>query len=299
MSTTDPAAQRHDEVVGQRGSARQLQLGLAGLVLLAAGAAAFGVAFSILAEEVRHTVLDDAFDDRATRLTSAPWSLPVCFVVGFAAIALGALLYRRAILRYRGGERPWPLPGATGVIAFSCGFIALVPQWLAPVEVGSSPDSVFGGEATWGTGSWIAYRATIWLPLLLVALSALACWRALRAHGADRSAAQERDRLLAVGRRTQGTVHELAVRTTSDDTGGRRVVGALVTIRFTDDAGTARHLERYVSASTVEVSSIRDVEVLYDPLRPDATTSIYLTFRPVPLPSDWVGPTAKERRRAS
>lgn len=298
MSTTDPATRRHRDVAGQRGNRTQLWLGMLGLTLVALGAAALGVGASLLVEDLRHGVIDDVFDDRTVRMESHPGALPALTFGGIGCLLFGVWTYRRAIHRFRGGELPWPLPGAVGLLAFSVGFIALVPSWLAPLDVGRSIDPVFDESTPWGTGSWILYRAPIWLPVLLVAASLLAAWCSWHAHRTRSALATERDRLLATGRRVPGTVRDVAVRTSSNDVGGRTVVGALVTVAFSDASGTVRSLERFLPGTAAEVARIRDADVLYDPLRPEASTSTFVALRRPALPGDWIGPSAKERRRA-
>jgi hypothetical protein len=83
----------------------------------------------------------------------------------------------------------------------------------------------------------------------------------------------------------------------SDDSGSRRATGATLTVSYLDSANVMRFVER-VTRGTGAVEGRGRADVLFDPLRPDVETSVFVTFQRMPLPGDWIGPTHKSMGRS-
>ncbi|MFI5775447.1 DUF3592 domain-containing protein [Streptomyces sp. NPDC051658] len=118
-------------------------------------------------------------------------------------------------------------------------------------------------------------------------LSLLLVWSAVRAERRGAASAATRDRLLIEGLRTTGTISELRIHYSSDDSGGRHVAGATATVTYVDAAGTRRWVTRKYADASVLVQG-GEVQVLHDPARPDDDDSVFVSFLREPAALDWV-----------
>ncbi|RNL64350.1 hypothetical protein EFK50_07430 [Nocardioides marmoriginsengisoli] len=277
---------------GQLGNQRLLMIGTTALIALGAAAVFAGATGSMLVDEMRHGVIDSIFDDRRALAERHPYLLPAGVIAAVLGGLAGLPLYTWAITRYRGGERPWLLPAPVAVLGFTAGFIAVVPAWTGPLKVGTRVDPTFHHDRDWGWASWVAYAAPVWVPVLLLAGSALTVRWAVQSARARAASVRERDRLLLHGARVAGEVTEVRVHLSSDDTGSSRPAGATVTVRYPDSEGQNRWVTRYTRSTDLRVGA-GAVEVLFDPLRPDEESSIFVAFQREPLAADWIG--AKSR----
>jgi hypothetical protein len=149
---------------------------------------------------------------------------------------------------------------------------------------------VFGGllAATLAGAAARRYRgrpfsfADWWMPGLLLVVTLLALGHGVVAHRRYAEMVRTRERLLAHGRRVPADVVEVKLRLASDET-GTRVVGAIVTVSFTDLAGVRRRVTR--RSRETEVSA---AEVLFDPARPEDEKSIFVALRRHPVLADWL-----------
>ena len=289
MSLIDPAVSRNESLRKQQGQQRMLTLGLTALAIIGIAALASGAAMSALFDEMRHGTIDSIFDDRQTLIEGHMFLLPAGVTFGIMGVLGGVALYVWAITRYLGGETPWLLPAPVGVVGFTIGYTALVPAWTGPLEVGKRVDPSFGHDRDWGWGSWILYSSAVWVPLLLLAISAVVVLWAKRTSQARVALRAERDRLLVEGMRVPGDATEVRVHMSNDDTGSSRPAGATVTVRYLDAQSRPRWVERFTRSTELQVGPAA-VEVLFDPLRPDEAKSVFVAFRREPLPSDWIGP---------
>lgn len=284
METVDPSVRRRQQRDRQVGNPTALCLGVIWFVLGTAGAFVLGLLVSLWFDALRAISLNAP---SGTHVSGVSVPLVVAGVgAGTLLVGLGLPVGAHHLDGYRAarGSGGWAL--AIGVAGFALGVAVASRGWVAADRVGWVMTDYEPPEP-WGWGRWILYYADLWLPGLLVVLSLLLVWSAVRAQRRGAASAATRDRLLLEGLRTTGTISELRIHYSSDDSGGRRVAGATATVTYVDAAGTRRWVTRKYADASVLVQG-GAVQVLHDPARPDDDDSVFVSFLREPAALDWV-----------
>ncbi|GAA0612030.1 hypothetical protein HPO96_22500 [Kribbella sandramycini] len=290
MSTIDPSAARRLK--------RQQYAGRPGVLIAAVIATAAQVGFAVatglgigaFAETMRHTFLDAGYD------ITEPWprffgpaTMGILLAAGAVGLCVSGLIAATLIDRYRGGEKTIALLSPLAFSATAAGVVISSRNWAEPtLEEPLLP----GMEESVAGGNWIGENAQYWVPALAVLVAVLVVLWSIRYNRRLRSQITERTRLLESGRQVPGAITSVTIRTTSDEQGRKSVTGADLVIKFSDLQGT----ERWVTRRTSNRSEIPGVggfaTVLFDPLKPGADESIFVTFQSDPAPGDWIGTVA-------
>ncbi|MES5823198.1 DUF3592 domain-containing protein [Streptomyces sp. RG80] len=266
------------------GSPTALRVGVIWFVLGAAGALVLGLLVAVWFDALRAISLNAPSGTDVSRF-SVPLAI-VGLVAGSLLAGLGLPAGARQLDGYRAvrGAGGWAL--AIGVSGFTLGVAVGSRGWAAADRVGWVVTDYEPPEP-WGWWRWPLYYADLWLPGLLVVLSLLLVWSAVRGQRRAAASAATRDRLLLAGLRTTGTIGELRIHYSSDDSGGRRAAGASATVTYVDAVGTRRWVTRkYADASALVQGGV--VQVLHDPARPDDDDSVFVSFLREPAALDWV-----------
>ncbi|MCX4966956.1 hypothetical protein OHA98_19420 [Streptomyces sp. NBC_00654] len=284
MEIVDPSVRRRQQRDRQVGNPAALCMGVIWFVLGAAGAFVLGLLVSLWFDTLRAISLNAPSGTHVSGV-----SVPLV-VAGMAAgallVGLGLPVGAQHLDGYRAarGGGGWAL--AIGVAGFALGVAVAARDWVAADRIGWVVTD-YDPPEPWGWGRWILYYADLWLPGLLIVLSLLLVWSAVRAERRGAANAATRDRLLIEGLRTTGTVSELRIHYSSDDSGGRHVAGATATVTYVDAAGTRRWVTRKYADASVLVRG-GEVQVLHDPARPDDDDSVFVSFLREPAALDWV-----------
>ncbi|WP_030600690.1 DUF3592 domain-containing protein [Streptomyces fulvoviolaceus] len=284
METVDPSVRRRQQRDRQVGNPAALRMGVIWFVLGAAGAFVLGLLVALWFDALRAISLNAP---SGTHVSGVSVPLVGAGVVAGALLAgLGLPAGAHHLDGYRAvrGGGGWAL--AIGVAGFALGVAVAARDWVAADRVGWVVTDYEPPEP-WGWGPWILYYADLWLPGLLVVLSLLLVWSAVRAQRRGAASAATRDRLLIEGLRTTGTISELRIHYSSDDSGGRHVAGATATVTYVDAVGTRRWVTRKYADASVLVQG-GAVQVLHDPARPDDDASVFVSFLQEPAALDWV-----------
>jgi hypothetical protein len=283
METVDPSVRRRQQRDRQVGNPAALRMGVIWFVLGAAGAFVLGLLVSLWFDALRAISLNAP---SGTHVSGVSVPLVVAGVgAGALLVGLGLPVGAHHLDGYRAarGGGGWAL--AICVAGFALGVAVAARGWVAADRVGWVVTDYEPPEP-WGWARWILYYADLWLPGLLVVLSLLLVWSAVRAERRGAAGAATRDRLLIEGLRTTGTISELRIHYSSDDS-GRHVAGATATVTYVDAAGTRRWVMRKYADASVLVQG-GAVQVLHDPARPDDEDSVFVSFLREPAALDWV-----------
>ncbi|MCX4869694.1 hypothetical protein OIC43_43490 [Streptomyces sp. NBC_00825] len=284
MEIVDPSVRRRQQRDRQVGNPAALRMGVIWFVLGTAGAFVLGLLVSLWFDALRAISLNAP---SGTHVSGVSVPLVVAGVgAGALLVGLGLPVGAHHLDGYRAarGGGGWAL--AIGVAGFALGVAVAARDWVAADRVGWVVTDYEPPEP-WGWGRWILYYADLWLPGLLVVLSLLLVWSAVRAERRGAASAATRDRLLIEGLRTTGTISELRIHYSSDDSGGRHVAGATATVTYVDAAGTRRWVTRKYADASVLVQG-GEVQVLHDPAHPDDDDSVFVSFLREPAGLDWV-----------
>lgn len=283
MSTIDPAVAREERARSRQGSPRVAAFAL---LLLAVGlscAVLTGGGFGFLANELRDSSINSVF---AETETSVPAAAPALMMAMFGMAAFPFAVIQLGAYRGRRSGAWWVL--GLGLACFAGGFALSIPWWSEPLQVGLAVDPVFHDDDPWSAWGWVMFYSNLWLPVLLFALAAAVSLGGYREELRTRAQDAELDRLLREGTRAVGTVTEVLVHYSTSSEGGRSVAGATGTVRFSDLLGQERFVVR--RSPRAEVVSIgREVQVAYDPRRPEQDGSIFVSFVSRPILTDWIG----------
>lgn len=266
----------------QVGNPVALRMGVFGFVLGAAGAFVLGLLVSLWFDTLRAISLNAPSGSHVSGV-SVP--LVVGMVAGSLLVGLGLPVGAHHLDGYRatrgGGWAP-----AIGVADFSLAVAVAARDWVAADRVGWGVTDYEPPEP-WGWGQWILYYGDLWLPGLLGMRSLSLVWSAVRAQCRSAASAATRDRLLIEGLRTTGTISELRIHYSSDDSGGRHVAGATATVTYVDTVGTRRWVTcKYTDASVLVQGGA--AQVLHDPARPDDDDSVFVSLLREPAALDRV-----------
>ncbi|MCX5328950.1 DUF3592 domain-containing protein [Streptomyces sp. NBC_00140] len=284
MDTVDPSVRRRQKRDRQVGNPAALRMGVFWFVLGASGAFVLALPVSLWFDALRAISLNAP---SGTHVSGVSVPLVVAgMVAGMLLVGLGLPVGAHHLDGYRAarGGGGWAL--AIGGAVFALGVAVASRGWVEADRVGWVVTDYEPPEP-WGWGQWILYYADLWLPGLLVMLSMLLVWSAVRTQRRSAASAAARDRLLIEGLRTTGTISELRIHYSSDDSGGRHVAGATVTVTYVDAAGTRRWVTRKYGDASVLVQG-GAVQVLHDPARPDDDDSVFVSFLREPAALDWV-----------
>lgn len=291
MKLEDPVVERRERRRRLEGRPALLALIIVAVVVATGCAVALGIMIGATAEDIRHSIIDSVFDERESgpvfwgpATPGVLWILATFGLLGSAASASWA------IDAYRGGERT-PVVLVPALAAVVVTVVAIdAPSWLEPLQVGIRVDPVFHHDVPWNAGSWVAYTANVWLPVLLIVAVAGGIVVVVVHNRRLHEQRMLRTRLLREGEgvRVPGVLVGVTARTATNDVGQRSVVGATVEVRFTDAAGVRHRVSRSTRRRDVLSGGIV-VEVLYDPARPDDESAVFLAFDRDPTPAEWVG----------
>jgi hypothetical protein len=284
MDTVDPSVRRRQKRDRQVGDPAALRRGVLWFVLGAAGAFVLALPVALWFDALRAISLNAPSGTHVSGV-SVPLVV-VGMVAGMLLVGLGLPVGAHHLDGYRAarGGGGWAL--AIGVAVFALGVAFASRGWVEADRVGWVVTDYEPPEP-WSWGQWILYYADLWLPGLLGMLSLLLLWSAVRTQRRSAASAATRNRLLTEGMRTTGTISELRIHYSSDDSGGRRVAGATATVTYVDAAGTRRWVTRKYSDASVLVQG-GAVQVLHDPARPDDDDSVFVSFLREPAVLDWV-----------
>jgi hypothetical protein len=289
MSIADPVVERRERRRRREGRPALLALIIVAVIVAVGCAVAIGIMIGATVEDIRHSIIDSIFDDRQSEpMFWGPATSGILWVLGTFGLLGSAATASWAIDAYRGGERT-PVVLVPALSAVVVAVVAIdATGWLEPLRVGTRVDPEFHHDVPWNAGSWVAYTADIWLPVLLVI--ALAAGIVVVAVHNRRLLEQRRlrTRLLREGGRVPGRIVGMVARTATNDVGQRSVVGATVDVRYTDTAGIEHRLRRSIRRRDVLAGGFA-VEVLYDPARPGDDETVFLAFDRDPDPSEWIG----------
>lgn len=290
MSIADPVVERRRERWRRHeGRPAVLALTVVAAIVAVGCAVALGIMIGVTAEDIRHSIIDSVFDERESEPAFwGPATPAILWILGTFGVLGSAATASWSIDAYRGGERA-PVVLAPALSAVVVAVVAIdATTWLEPLRVGTRVDPVFHHDVPWNAGSWVAYTADVWLPVLLIV--ALAAGIVIVAVHNRRLLEQRRlrTRLLREGRRVPGRIVGTAALTATNDVGQRSVVGATVDVRFTDDTGGGHRISRSIRRRDVLAGGFA-VEVLYDPVRPGDGDAVFLAFDPDPEPAEWIG----------
>ncbi|MBB5957431.1 hypothetical protein FHS29_004026 [Saccharothrix tamanrassetensis] len=285
MNTVDPAQVRHDRDERRRGS----PVLLVGAVVASAATLVLGylagIGFGELVEQFRTVAVDSVFDDRGDG--DPPYRL-VWGTFGFLGCILAGHLAAGAARRYQGRPSAPVFPISLASAGHTVGTWVSSRGWRPPLAVGTQVDPIFHRDEAWGLWAWVMYYADRWLPALLLVVTSLVVLQTIRLARRYADMVEERDRLLARGRRVPADVVDVKLRiSTNSETGRGRAVGAIVTVCFVDLAGVRHWVIRRTSDVGV-VTGAGLAEVLFDPERPTHDRSIFVALRRHPSPGDWL-----------
>ncbi|MDN3243377.1 hypothetical protein [Glycomyces tritici] len=289
MSTMDPAAVRRAKRRQRAGDRRFLAWAVVVATVMTGCAVLLGLAIGATADMLRHSIIDSVFDDRLPFPTF--WgggTLGYLWTLGTAGTLFGSIAASWLLDTYRSGERQPRILAALAVCAVAAAVVADAPTWLEPLEVGIRLDPVFHEDTAWSVFGWIAYYADVWLPGIAVVIAGLVVAHSISHYRSLRRQIADRSRLLMEGRRTAGAVTGVELRTATNDQGQRSIVGAEVTVRFTDTHGVERWVTRFIRGRS-GVPTTAFSEVLFDPRRPGDDHLIFVAFHPDPAPPEWIG----------
>jgi hypothetical protein len=257
----------------------------------AACAIALGIMVGATAEDIRHSIIDSVFDDRDGGPVFWGVATPAyLWIMGTFGLLASAATASWLIDAYRGGERmPFVLAPAIALVVAAVVAVDAT-TWLEPLQVGTRVDPEFHHDVTWDAGSWVAYAANVWIPILLIVVAAAGIVVAVMHSRRLREQRMLRTRLLRDGYRGRGVIRSSVPRTVTNDVGQRTVIGATVVVAFVDADGVERRVTRLVRRRDL-VPLLSGVEVLCDPTRPDDERSIFVSFDRDPSPAEWVGAT--------
>ncbi|WP_327721533.1 hypothetical protein OG381_43670 [Streptomyces sp. NBC_00490] len=173
-------------------------MGVLWFVLGAAGAFVLALPVALWFDALRAISLNAPSGTHVSGV-SVPLAV-VGVVAGMLLVGLGLPVGAHHLDGYRAaqGGGGWAL--ATGVAVFTLGVAVASRGWVAADRVGWVVTDYEPPEP-WGWGQWILYYADLWLPGLLVMLSMLLVWSAVRAQRRSTASAATRDRLLTEGLR--------------------------------------------------------------------------------------------------
>ncbi|KRC61158.1 hypothetical protein ASE14_09525 [Agromyces sp. Root81] len=291
MSDANQEAKKRERRRRLEGRPIVLVAAVAACLATAVCAVALGIMIGATAEDIRHSIIDSVFDDRDGGPVfwgvATPAYLWIMGTFGLLASGAGASWL---IDGYRGGEPvPFILPPAIALVVAAVVTVDAT-TWLEPLRVGTRVDPEFHHDETWDAGSWVAYAANIWVPILLVVVAAAGIVFAVLHSRRLREQRMLRTRLLRDGYRVRGVIRSVAPRTATNDVGQRTVIGATVVVAFVDADGVERRVTRLVRRRDL-VPLLSGVEVLSDPTRPGDERSTFLSFDRDPAPAEWVGAT--------
>ncbi|RXZ47469.1 hypothetical protein ESP57_12995 [Agromyces fucosus] len=289
MTIADPVVARRERRRRLEGRPAVLALIVVAVVVAMGCAVALGIMIGATVEDIRHSIIDSVFDERESEPTFwGPATTAILWILGTFGLLGSAAAASWSLDAYRGGERT-PVVLVPALSAIVVAVVAIdATGWLEPLRVGTRVDPVFHHDVPWDAGSWVAYTADLWLPVLLIL--AVAGGIVVVAVHNRRLLEQRRlrTRLLREGRRVPGTIVGTTARTATNDVGQRSVIGATVDVRYTDHAGVGHRLSRSIRRRDVLAGGF-SVEVLYDPARPGDDDAVFLAFDRDPDPSEWVG----------
>ena len=289
MSIADPVVAQRERRRRREGRPALLALAVVAAVVAAGCAVALGIMIGATVEDLRHSIIDSVFDDRESEPTLwGPATPAVLWILGTFGLLGSAATASWSIDAYRGGERT-PVVLAPALSSVVVAVIAIdATGWLEPLRVGTRVDPEFHHDVPWNAGSWVAYTADIWLPVLLVAALAGGIVVVVLHNRRLLEQRRLRTRLLQEGERVPGRIVGMVARTATNDVGQRSVVGATVDVRYTDATGVGHRLSRSIRRRDVLAGGFA-VEVLYDPARPGDDETVFLAFDRDPDPSEWIG----------
>lgn len=280
VNTVDPARARHDRLERWRGHPGVLAAAVAASAATLVCGFLAGNGLGEFVEQFRTMAVDSVFDDRGD---DAPPYGVMWGTFGLFGLLLAVTLTGAAVRRYQGRPTGPAFPAVAALAACTAGTGVSARGWLPPLAVGTAVDPVFHHDETWGFGAWLMYYADRWVPALLLAVTVLALVNAIQVARRYAEVARTRERLLAHGRRVPADVVEVKLHLGGDES-GTRVVGATVTVSFSDLAGV-RH---WVTRKTRDTTVTTGAEVLFDPARPDDEKSVFVALRRHPALSDWL-----------
>lgn len=288
MRVADPIIERRERQRRLEGKPGLLAVIVVAIVLAVACAVALGIMIGATAEDIRHSIIDSVFDDRETGPTFwGPGTQAFLWILGTFGLLGSAAAASWSIDAYRGGERT-PVVLAPALAAVVAAVVAIdATSWLAPLQVGTRVDPAFHHDVPWNAGSWVAYTADVWFPVLLIVIVIVGVIVVVVHNRGLRAQRTLRTRLLHEGHRAFGAITRVAARTATNDVGQRVVVGATVDVRFTDREGVEHRLSRSIRRRDLVEHGF--VEVLYDPARPGDDAAVFLAFDRDPLPVEWIG----------
>ena len=289
MSIADPVVERRERRRRWEGRPALLALIVVAVIVAVGCAVALGIMIGATVEDIRHSIIDSVFDERESEpMFWGPATPAILWILGTFGLLGSAATASWSIDAYRGGERA-PVVLVPALSAVVVAVVAIdATGWLEPLRVGTRVDPVFHHDVPWNAGSWVAYTADVWLPVLLI-LAVAGGIVVVTLH--NRRLLEQRrlrTRLLREGRRVPGRIVGMAARTATNDVGQRSVVGATVDVRYTDAAGVGHRLSRSIRRRDVLAGGLA-VEVLFDPARPGDDEAVFLAFDPDPDPSEWIG----------
>jgi hypothetical protein len=288
----DPAAVRRAKQERYVGRPGVLAGAIVFAVLLVACAGVLGVGIGVIANFLRHSVIDSVFDDREVFPTFwGPATAGIVLGVGIIGLGVAAAFASMFMQRYRGGEKQPSVLAPLGVVAVAIAITIHAQTWTEPLEVGTQIDPSFQTDEDWGVFSWIAYYANIWVPALAIAIAVLVVRYAIRYNRRLRLQTANRNRLLTEGRRVAGTITEVTIVTSQNSEGHKTTVGADIVVKFTDANGTDRWVKRR-STDRSAMPGPGVAMVLFDPLQPGDEDLIFVAFTAEPTPIDWIGTVA-------
>jgi hypothetical protein len=292
MNTTDPAAVRRQRQQRYTGNPSILAAAIAGATLKVVCGFVLGLAIGASVDLLRHSIIDSVFDDRLAYPTYwRPATFGILFVIGAIGLAAASTVSSKLIDLYRGGEKQPVLLTPLAFCAIAAGIVADAVTWLEPLEVGTTLDPAFHHDKPWSAFGWIMYYADIWFPVLAILVALAVVGYSIKHNRRLRQQIADRIRLLAEGSRVEGTITEVTIRTSQNDQGHRSIVGADITVKFTDPLGVDHWVKR-LSRNRSAMPGPGFAEVLFDPQRPEVDELIFVTFERDPGPGDWIGTIA-------
>ncbi|MET7281146.1 hypothetical protein ABZS29_23110 [Kribbella sp. NPDC005582] len=295
MSTVDPIVARRAKRLSRAGRPGLLVGAIIAGVAQLGAALCTGLAIGSIVDLLRDGLINSVFADNepGTKGFLGLGTIPVLFIVGTFGLIVAAATAHYLLDLYRGGEKQLMLRTPAVLWAVALGLFLDSRSWTDPLAVGTAVDPVFHeDDDTWGTFTWVMYRADIWLPVLAVVIAALTTVYAIRHNRRLSTQIADRNRLLAAGRTVTGTITNIDVRTSQNDQGHRSVVGADVIVKFTDLQGTDRWVTRRTTNRSEIPTATTATQVLFDPLHPEDDNLIFVAFYADPRPGDWIGTIA-------
>ncbi len=279
MNTVDPAQARRDRIERWRGDRRLLAGAIVASAVAVVSGFVAGRGFGSFVEVFRTMAIDSVFDDRSDG--DPPYGVVWGTFAVFGGIA-GVSLANVAMKRYQGRPSGPVFPVVLLFAASTLGTWESSREWLPPLAVGIAVDPVFHTDEKWGFWGWLLYYADRWAPALMLVLTFLVMWYAIRVSRRYAEMVRTRDRLLAYGRRVPAQIVDVKVHVGGDES-GTRVVGTTVTLCFVDVAGVRHWVTRRTRDTTIATA-----EVLFDPASPADDKKIFVALRRCPALSDWL-----------